>query len=57
MASYLSTATIGQFDISTRTVDGRPYLDAIDPTLLERPKPRTGARYAVTGIAQPAISA
>jgi hypothetical protein len=53
MASYLSTATIGQFDISTRTVDGRPYLDAIDPTLLERPKPRTGARYAVTGIAQP----
>src|SRR4051812_26953532 len=39
MASYLATASIGQFDISTRTVDGRPYLDAIDPALLERPKP------------------
>jgi hypothetical protein len=53
MASYLATASIGQFDISTRTVDGRPYLDAIDPDLLKRPKPRTGSRYAVTGITQP----
>jgi hypothetical protein len=53
MASYLATATIGQFDITTRTVDGRPYIDAIDPDLLKRPKPRTGSRYAVTGVAQP----
>ena len=54
MAAYLATATIGQFDISTRTVDGRPYVDAIDPDLLKRPKPRSGTRsYAVTGIAQP----
>jgi hypothetical protein len=53
MASYLSTVAIGQFDISTRTVDGRPYLDAIDPDLLKRPKPRTGSRYAVTGVTQP----
>jgi peptidase M1-like protein/immune inhibitor InhA-like protein len=53
MAAYLSTATIGQFEISTRTVGGRPYIDAIDPDLLERPKPRTGSRYAVSGIAQP----
>ncbi|WP_053227843.1 M1 family metallopeptidase [Solirubrobacter soli] len=53
MAAYLSTATIGQFEISTRTVDGIPYVDAIDPDLLEHPKPRTGARYAVTGISQP----
>jgi hypothetical protein len=53
MAAYLSTATIGQFEISTRTVGGRPYIDAIDPDLLEHPKPRTGSRYAVTGIAQP----
>ena len=36
MAAYLSTATIGQFEISTRTVGGRPYVDAIDPDLLER---------------------
>ena len=53
MAAYLSTATIGQFDISTRTVGGRPYIDAIDPDLLKRPKPRTGSRYAVTGVTQP----
>ena len=53
MAAYLSTATIGQFEISTRTVGGRPYIDAIDPDLLKRPKPPTGSRFAVTGIAQP----
>jgi hypothetical protein len=53
MASYLTTATIGQFDISTRTVAGLPYLDAIDPDLLKHPKPRTGRRYAVTGVTQP----
>jgi aminopeptidase N len=33
MASYLSTATIGQFEITTRTVGGRTYVDAIDPDL------------------------
>jgi hypothetical protein len=53
MAPYLATATIGQFEITTRTVDGRPYVDAIDPDLLKRPKPRTGSKYAVTGIARP----
>jgi len=53
MAAYLSTATIGQFELSTRTIGGLPYVDAIDPGLLKRVKPRTGARYAVTGIAQP----
>jgi aminopeptidase N len=36
MASYLSTATIGQFEISTRAVGGRTYVDAIDPDLMGR---------------------
>jgi hypothetical protein len=53
MAPYLATATIGQFELSTRTVDGIPYVDAIDPDLVKHPKPRTGSRYAVTGISQP----
>ena len=35
-------------------VDGHPVLGRDRPRPAERPKPRTGARYAVTGIAQPA---
>jgi aminopeptidase N len=33
MASYLLTLAIGEFDVTTRTVDGRTYVDAIDPDL------------------------
>ena len=49
MASYLATATIGQFKLDHRWVNGISYLDAIDPSLYVRPEPRTGDRYAVTG--------
>lgn len=49
MASYLATATIGQFDLDRRRVDGITYWDAIDPVLYEQPRPRTGSRYAITG--------
>ena len=31
MASYLLTLAVGEFDITTREVDGRTYLDAVDP--------------------------
>ena len=34
MASYLATATIGQFRVDVRRVDGIRYWDAIDPTPL-----------------------
>ncbi|MET1133859.1 MAG: M1 family aminopeptidase [Aeromicrobium sp.] len=49
MASYLATATIGQFNLDHRRVDGIDYWDAIDPSLYEQPEPRTGARYAING--------
>ena len=49
MASYLATATIGQFNIDYRRVDGIRYWDAIDPALYVQPEPRTGDRYAITG--------
>jgi len=49
MASYLATATIGQFDLERRRVDGITYWDAIDPVLYEQPEPRTGTRYAISG--------
>ena len=49
MASYLATATIGQFNLDYRQVDGIRYWDAIDPALYVQPEPRTGDRYAITG--------
>ena len=49
MASYLATATIGQFNLDYRKVDGIRYWDAIDPALYVQPEPRTGSRYAITG--------
>lgn len=33
MASYLATVDIGEFDLSSRSVNGIHYLDAIDPDL------------------------
>lgn len=47
MASYLATATIGQFDIDERDADGIHYLDAVDPDLFTPTiTPRTGASFA-----------
>ena len=53
MAPYLATASIGQFELRDRTVDGIRYWDAMDPDLLKPPKPRSGKRYAFTGVGQP----
>ena len=53
MAPYLATASIGQFQIRERTVDGIRYWDALDPDLLKPPRPRSGRRYAFTGVGQP----
>lgn len=49
MASYLATATIGQFNLDHRRVDGVSYWDAIDPSLYAEPEPRTGEQYAISG--------
>ncbi len=51
MASYLTTATIGQFDVRAYRAEGIRYWDAIDPDLLVAPKPRTGARFAYSQAA------
>ncbi len=52
MASYLSTATIGQFDLDTRFVDGIRYVDAIDVDLIGT---RTGNIAAAAFDRQPEI--
>jgi Peptidase family M1 domain/Peptidase M1 N-terminal domain len=54
MASYLTTATIGEFDIEAYKVDGVKFWDAMDPDLLAEPKPRTGRQMAISQISEPA---
>ena len=46
MASYLTTATIGEFDVRSYRADGIRYWDAIDPDVFE--PPRTAQRPAST---------
>ena len=56
MASYLATASIGEFNIKSYEADGIAYWDAMDPDLLTRPAPRTGTRYALSGFAEPSFN-
>ncbi|GAA1998050.1 M1 family aminopeptidase [Microbacterium pumilum] len=52
MASYLATATIGQFDIDAYRAAGIRYWDAIDPDLLvPKMAARTGTDFAYSGQA------
>jgi Peptidase family M1 domain/Peptidase M1 N-terminal domain len=54
MASYLTTATIGGFDITSYRRDGIRYWDAIDADLLAPPaSPRTGRRFAISQRGMP----
>ena len=51
MASYLATATVGQFTMRSYQEAGVRYIDAIDPRLFDEPQP-FGARYAISGSAE-----
>ena len=53
MASYLTTASIGEFDIKSYKTDGIKVLDAIDPDLLTEPAPHSGRQMAISGIGEP----
>ncbi len=55
MASYLTTATIGEFDVDAYRRDGIRYWDAIDPDLLTPPAPRTGEQFAISQKGEPAF--
>jgi Peptidase family M1 domain/Peptidase M1 N-terminal domain len=52
MASYLTTATIGEFDVDAYRRDGIRYWDAIDPELLLQPTPRTGQQFMISQEAE-----
>ncbi len=51
MASYLTTATIGEFDPRSYQRDGVRYWDAFDPDLFDKALPRTGERNAISQAA------
>lgn len=54
MASYLTTATIGEFDLRSYRDAGIRYWDALDPDLFAPPAlPRTGQQFAISQKAQP----
>ena len=54
MASYLTTATIGEFDINAYKKNGIRFWDAVDPDLYEAPAaPRTGSQFAISQRAEP----
>lgn len=51
MASYLTTATIGEFDLRAYREDGIRYWDVIDPDLFVPAAPRSGAGFAISQAA------
>ena len=53
MASYLATATMGQFDLTAYRHNGIRFWDAIDPALFSVPEPRTGEQYAISQRGDP----
>jgi Peptidase family M1 domain/Peptidase M1 N-terminal domain len=52
MASYLTTATIGEFDLRAYREDGIRFWDAVDPDLYDRAAPRTGEQFAISQRAE-----
>jgi hypothetical protein len=49
MASYLATASVGEFDLRSSSEGGIRYWDAIDPDLFAPvAEPRTGSRLAIS---------
>ncbi|HXV35050.1 MAG TPA: M1 family aminopeptidase [Gaiellaceae bacterium] len=54
MASYLTTATIGEFNLHAYRENGIRFWDAVDPDLYNPvAEPRTGTQFAVSQQAQP----
>jgi hypothetical protein len=51
LASYLTTATIGQFDVHAYRAGAIRYWDAIDPDLFTRTAPRSGSQLALSQAA------
>ena len=56
MASYLTTATVGEFELRKYKSKGVRYWDAFDPDLFGPPaEPRTGDQFAISQKAEPSF--
>ena len=55
MASYLATATMGEFDIHAYRIGNVRFWDAIDPALMAVPGPLTGDQYAISQKGDPSF--
>jgi Peptidase family M1 domain/Peptidase M1 N-terminal domain len=56
MASYLVTATMGQFNLHAYKVNGIRYWDAVDPDLYAPTgSPRTGEQFAISQQSEPSF--
>ncbi len=54
MASYLTTATMGEFDLHAYKKSGLRFWDAIDPDLFDPvAEPRTGSQFAISQSSEP----
>ena len=55
MASYLTTASVGEFDLREYRHHGISLLDAVDPDLYgPTGAPRTGSQFAISQVGEPA---
>jgi hypothetical protein len=53
MASYLTTASMGEFELNAYQANGIRFWDAVDPDLYVPVQPRTGSQYAISQKSEP----
>ena len=53
MASYLTTASMGEFELDAYQANGIRFWDAVDPDLYVPVQPRTGSQYAISQKSEP----
>jgi hypothetical protein len=53
MASYLTTASSGEFDIHAYTANGIRFWDSVDPDLNVPVQPHSGSQYAISQQSEP----
>lgn len=53
MASYLTTATMGEFDLRAYKKNGIRFWDAVDPDLYAQVQPHSGSQYAISQKGDP----
>ena len=53
MASYLTTASMGEFELNAYSANGIRFWDAVDPDLYVQVQPHSGSQYAISQKSEP----